>query len=166
MYEIGAVVKFNSDEALVLSEKPVITYERYGNVLLGMDEYGVFLDSYVYKRPSDRFRAFGGRKFDIPMSDGSIIKADGQWWDAGHEEFEEKLGSKVLHVTAHEVKSLKSCYVFCGYLADQEEYEKLRKSYTGRVWEYWEYECELTGNCAMWNKDEKNPKNMKEGGHC
>jgi len=42
-YKIEALVKFNVRIAVVLDKCPVITYERHGNFLLGLDEYWVFV---------------------------------------------------------------------------------------------------------------------------
>lgn len=143
MYKIEAIVSMNGGEALVLSEKPKITYEKYGNVLLGLDEHGVFAGNYIHEAPSERWKAFAGRKFDIPMSDGSIIKAERQWWDGGLNQFKEILGCNIIHATARDIVSLKNCYVFCGYSAVEEEYIKLRETYTGKIYEYREYERKI-----------------------
>jgi len=145
MYKIEAVVKFNNSEALVLSEHPKILYERYGNYLFGLDEYGVFCDCYKYGRPSKGWEAFAGRKFKIPMTDGSFIDAHGQWWDGGAQEFAKTLGSEIISVTIRTKAELKNCYVFCGCRADKVEYLKLRSQYTGDVFGYWDYEKLLKG---------------------
>ncbi|HDZ27756.1 hypothetical protein LCGC14_1413340 [marine sediment metagenome] len=160
MYKIEAVVKFNQHEALVLNESPEITYERYGNALLGLDKYGIFCNSYEYETPSKGWEAFAGRKFDIHMADGTVEKAYGQWWDGGTQIFIATLGCSIINVTANEIERLKRCFVFTGYRAVEEEYDKLRETYTGKVYEYWEYDCELTGSCWQWEKDKRNPKNM------
>lgn len=145
MYKIEAVVKFNDSEALVLSESPKILYERYGNYLFGLDEYRVFCDCYKYDRPSKDWEAFAGRKFDISMRDGTVEHAYGQWWDGGTKEFEEKLGSEIIHVTLRTKEDLKRCYVFVAYRADKSEYLKLRSQYREKVYDYWEYEEILKG---------------------
>jgi hypothetical protein len=138
-YKIEAVVKFNSGEALVLNEKPVIKYERYGSYLFGIDQFGIFVDVYKYETPSGSFVAFAGREFDIPMVDGTFTKANGQWWDAGGDALGKALGSEIISATANTKENLEKCYVFYGYRADKEEYQKLRSTYTGKVFEYREY---------------------------
>lgn len=138
-YKIEAVVKVNNGEALVLNEYPEIKYEKYGNYLFGIDKYGIFVEVYKYENPSVGWEAFGGCKFDIPMMDGTIIKASGQWWDNGRNELGKALGSKIISVIVNIKRELKQCYVFCGLKADQEEYLKLRSTYTGEVYYYWEY---------------------------
>ncbi len=158
MYKIEAIVMTNGYEAFVLSECPKITYERYGDHLLGLDEQGVFANSYQYRRPSDTWRAFGGRKFNIPMVDGSVIKAHGQWWDGGNLAFTDALGCEIITVTARDIISLRKCYVFSGLRAVAAELAILRKTYTGKVYEYWEYDCMLNGKSVPWARDPKNPK--------
>ena len=143
MYKIKAVVKFNNGEALVLNKIPIIKYERYGDMLVGLDEYCIFANCYYYQAPDNLFKAFGGDKFKIPMTDGSFVEANGQWWDGGESKFTKILGSKIIIVTISDIESLKKCYVFFGYKAVLEEYIKFRKTYTGKIYEYYEYECEL-----------------------
>ena len=140
MYKIGAVVKFNRSEALVLSEYPKILYERYGKYLFGLDEYGVFCNCYKYDSPSKGWEAFAGRKFKIPMTDGSFIDAYGQWWDGGADAFAKTLGSEIISVTVRTKEALKKCYVFTGCRAVKEEYLELRSQYEGEVFGYWDYE--------------------------
>ena len=139
-YKIEAVVKFNDDEKLVLDKFPEVRYERHGRHLFGIDEYGIFVNVYRYEAPLGRFHAFAGRKFDIPMIDGTVTKANGQWWDAGTGALAAFLGSEVIRVTIETKKNLQKCYMFCGLRADMVEYERLRKTYTGRVYDYREYE--------------------------
>ena len=75
--KIIAVVKFNSKEAFVLRRRPLLKYNRYGNVIIGTD--GLFFTCYYYSPPSERFQAFAGRKFDLTMEDGEVIHCNGQW---------------------------------------------------------------------------------------
>ena len=140
MYKVIAVVKFNDREALALSENPIIKYEEYGSLLLGLDQYGIFANSYYLGHNCGSFRAFGGREFEIPMTDGTFKKAHGQYWDDGRAEFEEILGSEIIGVTIKEIHELNDCYVFYGMSAVKSEYDKLRATYTGKVYEYYEYE--------------------------
>jgi hypothetical protein len=140
-YVIEAVVKFNDGEALVLSEHPDITYENHFPYLFGVDQYGVFVNVYKYDAPSPGFQAFAGREFDIPMTDGTVTKAVGQWWDGGGDALGQALGSEIIRVTVNTKRDLENCYVFYGLRADEKEYQKLRDSYTGKVYGYWEYEA-------------------------
>jgi len=163
MYEVLAVVKFNDREALVLNEKPKITYEKcsHGSIraLLGIDQHMIFVNSYYYDEPDSKWQAFGGRKFNIPMHDGTFIKAKGQWWSGGQKLFSMKIGENIIPATVGTLKQLKNCYVFTGYSAIENEYLKLRKTYNGKIWEYWEYDYHLRGKSSQWENDPRNPQN-------
>ncbi len=151
-YKIEAVVEFNDGESLVLNKYPELRYERNGNMLIGIDDHGAFAGCYKYDEPSEHFQAFGGREFDIPMMDGSVIKANGQWWDypslsfsvsaTGASNFwREVLGGDMVCVTIETKIGLKNCYVFHGgFWMDKEEFKKLRQAYTGKVYGYEEYQ--------------------------
>lgn len=140
-YIIEAVVKFNNGEALVLNEHPEIKYEKQFPYLFGIDQHGVFVNAYKYDPPTPGFEAFAGREINIPMADGTVTKATGQWWAGGINELEKALGSKIIPVTINIMEDLKKCYVFYGLKADKQEYEKLRSSYKGKIYGYWEYEA-------------------------
>lgn len=154
-YKVEAVVKFNDREALVLDKFPRVKYERHGGYLFGIDEYGVFVNVYYYEEPSGRFQAFAGHEFDIPMVDGTVTKAKGQWWDGGADALATFLGGKIIRVIIRAIKDLQECYVFSGLWADKIEYEKLRRAYTGKVYEYREYE-KLICNEEICNNEERN----------
>lgn len=139
MYKVEAVVKFNNGEALVLNKHPQIKYERHGGYLFGLDEHGIFVNVYKYETPIGRFVAFAGREFDIPMEDGTVIKAKGQWWDAGGNELAKALGSEIVSATVNTKEDLSKCYVFYELKADANEYQKLRNTYSGKVYDYDEY---------------------------
>lgn len=93
---------------VVLDRMPKFTYERRGNCLVAEDD-GCY-NTYYYERPtSERFRAFAGRKFDIPMKDGTVEKASGQWWDGKHHE---AATEPIVDVGINTIAGLHSCYVF------------------------------------------------------
>ncbi len=94
------------------------------------------------------------------MTDGTVTKACGQWWDDGSSAFTKELGCEIISATAREITTLKKCYVFYGLMAVAEELAILRKTYTGKIYEYWEYDCILNGRCHQWDRDPKNPKNV------
>ncbi|MBO1003150.1 hypothetical protein [Pseudogracilibacillus auburnensis] len=140
MNTLLALVKFNDRVALVLKKPLKFTYEKHGDLLIGTDNLGVFVNIFLYRRPVGKWKAFGGREFDIPMKDGSVIKATGQWWDGGLSRAEEILGQEIVNVTAEDIESLKSCYVYCGIYAFKDKYEELIKGYKGEVYGYREFE--------------------------
>lgn len=129
--KIIAVVEFNKGEAFVLNRAPKFLYERQGNDLIATD--GPFTAVYRYELPCGRFKAFAGREFDIPMLDGSTIKASGQYWASGLEGH--------LEVTWSIEERLRDCYVFFGgAMAKPDELAALRSEYNGCVYPYWDYE--------------------------
>jgi len=96
----------------VLDRMPSFIYERKGNYLIGEDSG--FFNFYGYETPFGRFKAFADRKFDIPMKDGSVIQANGQWWDAIPPDY----SGLLVRVGVGTVEKLNDCNVFCGMMAD------------------------------------------------
>lgn len=143
--KVIALVKFNQGIALVLDEKPQLTYTKYGtHTIIGTD--GTFCTCYGYEHPDGRWKAFAGAKFEIKLSDGSVEQCYGQWWDSITRKAIEVLGERPIHVTAQTLDALKKCYVFTGYSAIKERYEALIKDYKGIIWDYWDYEATITTN--------------------
>lgn len=74
-----------------------------------------------------------------------MIRASGQWWDAGYQHFDVELAA----VGISTLERLQQCYVFSGgYIAkdclDIQNVENLP--------DYWEYEAELRGQDANGNR--------------
>lgn len=137
-YKILAAVKFNSRIAYVLDKEPELTYKKVGNIIYGTD--GLFYSCYEYSGMSPNRKAFAGREFDITLEDGEVINCVGQWWDGGFAEVEKITNCKIEHATINTLDKLKECYVFSGYEVDAEKFNQFIKSYTGGVYDYWEYE--------------------------
>lgn len=133
-FKIEAVVKFNHGEGLVLNRNPNYVYRRVSPTLL-LAEDGPFCSVYGFQAPQGRFKAFAGRKFDIPLEDGTVEKAHGQWWDCGY--------TGKVQVIYKSKASLEECYVFAGALADPIGLAALREEYTGCVYPYSEYDTLL-----------------------
>lgn len=145
--EIIAVVKFNKGEAFVFDEIPDLVYTKYGNDTI-IGESGPFYTCYGYSKPSDCFKAFGGRKFDILLSDGTIEHCSGQWWNGITEVARKELNidgieRKLIRVAAEGIKALTNCYVYYGFYAIESEILEMRKKYDGKVYEYYEFENEV-----------------------
>lgn len=94
---------------LVLDKMPEFRFERVGPFLIAEDDG--FFACYGYERPSAGFVAFGGRKFDIPLVDGTVVKADGQWW---WESPNERSGVPTMPCAISTAEELNRCYVFSG----------------------------------------------------
>jgi len=105
--------KYFKQRFLVLNREPQYLYEREGIWLIGEDSG--FFSFYKYDKPSVGFFAFAGRKFNIPMKDGSIEKAYGQWWDGTPDDY-----SGLIYETGYGTPDgLSKCNVFCSIRVDQ-----------------------------------------------
>jgi hypothetical protein len=100
----------NAHYYLVLDEMPVFTFERTGNRLIA--ECDGFVECYGYETPGPNWQAFGGRKFELPMKDGTMEQAHGQWWWCQPAETE-SIGS-LTSVGIATLEQLKQCYCFSG----------------------------------------------------
>ena len=142
--KVIAIVRFNSGYAIVTYEHPKLIYTKYGNTTVGTD--GTFTKCYYYEKPDEHWQAFGGSKFDIQLSDGTIEKCYGQWWDGVSGKAIEVLGERPVNVTVGQLEALKSCYVFTGYTAIKSKYDELVSQYKGIIWDYWDYEKTISNN--------------------
>ena len=143
-HKIIAIVNANGNSNwFVLKNKPVLKYNKYGSdTIIGTD--GTFFQFYGYERPSERWKAFAGREFDLKLEDGTVEHCYGQWWDkmtqTAINEFNiNDKENKLVHIAIGTIDSLKKCYVFYGYSALKKKIDKLVKRYKGKVYEYWEY---------------------------
>lgn len=149
MSKIIAVVTFNQGEAFVLDTDPDFKYTKYGNdTIIGTD--GIFYQFYKYERCYPNWEAFGGRKFDLPLTNGEVEHCYGQWWDGISKTAIDILGindtdKKIVSATAQDIGNLKKCYVFIGYRGLSDKIKELRKTYTGIVYNYWDYEKMIKG---------------------
>ena len=146
--KIIAVVKFNKGEAYVFNRKPVFLFEKFGKELVAKD--GPFEARYHYQEPTERWKAFAGREFSIPMLDGSKIEASGQWWH--------HVNTDLAHITYETVEGLLHCYVFTGCDAEPEAINILRAEYDGPVYPYYDYEKVISyepDRRKLWDKISK-----------
>lgn len=92
----------------VVVDRPIeVVYERRGNELTG--RHGDFYDFLGIAPGSSG--AFGGRKFDVTLTDGSKFHCHGQVWACGAPE---ELRGKTLSIGACTLAELQRCYVFFG----------------------------------------------------
>jgi len=96
----------------IVDRMPSFLYERDGKWLVGEDSG--FFNFYYYNRPSPNWRAFAGRKFDIPMKDGTIEQANGQWWSGMKPDYQGLLSSVGIGTP----EKLGKCNVFTGMWVD------------------------------------------------
>lgn len=129
---------YHTSPYIVLDSPLNLIYERHGNYLIGEDS-GFF--GFLAKKPFDkRWPAFGGREFDIPLLDGSVEKAYGQYWD----EIPDDWCDLVAVVGASSLPELNECYVFSGFCVDTQLIEK------------WLLENEPSNNYNKYNKRHEN----------
>jgi hypothetical protein len=110
--------KYSTQRFAVISRSPDYKYERKGKWLIGEDSG--FFSFFYHDSPRGAFYAFAGRKFDIPMIDGTTIKATGQWWDGVPEDYH----GLISHIGYDTVAGLERCNVFCGGNVDPDIVEK------------------------------------------
>lgn len=146
------VVRFNQGVAYVVDEKPEKLYQRLqleGNqYIYGTDASGVLFRCFQYDRPSERWKAFGGWKFDLKMQDGSVEHCDGQWWDAGSGAIAKHLGIELVPVTIQILGRLRECFVFTAEYVDKAKLDVLTEAFNAEhpnytVWGYRDYEQQV-----------------------
>lgn len=93
----------NDHYYIVLDEMPSFVFERNGFRLLA--EHDGFAECYGYDPPSPGFQAFGGREFEIPLKDGGVERANGQWWFCSP-------SIEYKQVAISTLEKLNRCYVF------------------------------------------------------
>jgi hypothetical protein len=117
--------KYSTQVELVLNRMPEPLFERRGRWLVGNDD--CVFQFYALERvegPS-HWKAFGGREFDIPMVDGSVERAKGQWWNSFPSDFR---GLTYSHGVST-IDKLAECYVFYfGFHIDREIVDAWRAS--------------------------------------
>lgn len=146
------IVKFNDRHAYVFNEIPVRTYEKHDELLIGSDDSKTIIGCLYYSVPMGQYSpyAFGGRKFDLPMKDGTTTHCWGQYWDGGVRDCEKVLGFELCELIASTRENLSKCYVFTSLYANKEKLQKLIDDFVSgnpdyKVWEYWEYKKHLKG---------------------
>lgn len=101
---------YGEQHFLILDQMPNFLFERKNNFIFAEDD-GFFE---CYSEVIGTSGAFAGRKFDIPMKDGSVVWAKGQIWNAGHSE---NAPYPIKYVGISTLDRLHSCYVFqSGYV--------------------------------------------------
>lgn len=105
---------------LLLDEMPTFLFERQGKYLFA--ECDGFSRCYEYETPGPNWQAFGGAKFDIPMKDGSVEHAHGQWWDRSPLGMKERQPRTSVGIATREM--LNKCYVFVAGVIETEKLEE------------------------------------------
>lgn len=135
--ELKALVKSNDDVSLVFDNIEPLKYYKIDGLIYGTNS--MLYECYYYDPPTERFKAFAGRKFNLKLESGEIIKCEGQWWDGGYNKLSEYLNVELRHTGANTINNLKRCYVYDAYNIDQEKKNDLVMNYKGSIYDYWEY---------------------------
>jgi len=145
-FKLIALVKMNDGVALVLDRMPVLKYKKIGSSgLLGSD--GDFFD-FMYIRHERMAKAFGGRKFELPMENGDPMQCSGQVWDGANQDHYQYFGCSdykefwklFSSAPISTVDRLRDCYVFSSNRLFIGTFESMVASYEGKIYEYYEYE--------------------------
>lgn len=126
---IESIVTHNSGFAFVLDEEPEFIYEKHGDLLIGTDQSGIFLDILYFSRSYGTNQAFGGTEFTLNMKDGSTIFCAGQWWSGGQADAEKILGIDIRDVVIGTKEKLQQCFVFTGCSMDYHKMKNLIQEY-------------------------------------
>lgn len=105
--------KYGTQIFLVVDTPVSIKYERAGDLLVGEDSG--FFNFYIKRQPTKHFQAFAGREFDIPLANGGVEKAHGQWWDHLPSDYE----GLVYSLGVSSLCELEKCYVFYSTKVDK-----------------------------------------------
>lgn len=98
--------------SLIVDREPAFKFEHFRDPASTKQwiiaEDSGFYKFYFFEEPTDRWKAFGGRIFDIPMKSGDVLQARGQWWDGVPPQYTDT----VVSVGYATCESLKRCYIF------------------------------------------------------
>ena len=104
--------KYSTQTFVVTDRQPNFVYTKIDNWLIAEDSG--FYSFYFHELASKTWKAFAGRKFNIPLDNGETIEAVGQWWDGVPEEYKELMESG-----SSTIEQLNECNVFCSSRCDK-----------------------------------------------
>ena len=137
--KILELVKMNGSHALVVDDiPPMVNYKMSPDTIISTNEtfykfYGKEYDKYA--------KAFAGRSFELLLDDGSIQLCSGQWWDSVTPTASMLTSHlNLTRVSCNTKSSLMRCYVYYGYAIDSSILAQMTKDYSGKIWEYHEYD--------------------------
>lgn len=149
---------------LLLNRLPEFLYEMKENRLEAHDS-GMYDFMYILGGT----KAFGGRKFDLNMKDGSKFHCHGQVWQGGTPEGFEP----TMEVGYGTLDSLNECYVFCAGTISRAMYDRWMEnnqpSYNSRKYDHretLEYLNRLYFKRPIWDRpvSKKRAKNLRKRG--
>lgn len=148
--KIVAFITSKSNQQFIVVGEPVkLFYTKFDpDTIIGQSKDGLFYA--FFKRefvPSKYGQAFAGRTFELPLTDGTIEKCHGQWWDAMSPAANVLMeGISLCNIGVGSVEALRKCYCYCGYYVDRDRVNEILQETKPPVYEYWEYEKILKTN--------------------
>ena len=138
--KIVAKVTCNDGFAYVLNRMPHFLYTKLDwKTIIGQDE--AMYRFYMYEDWGDKHKAFGGRHFQLELTDGTVEDCHGQWWDGMNNTSRKLYNPDNLRYFAYStIEELRKCYVYTGCYADFEWIRKLDIEYDGEIYDYWKFE--------------------------
>lgn len=140
--KIVAIVVNGDHKCYVLNRPLHLSYTKIDNeTIIGEDEGVLSFFKRDYLVLPFGKTAFGGREFTLPLTDGTVEKCHGQWWDGMSASARELFDLNNLCYFAWSTNDkLKDCYVFYGCQCESQWLEGLESEYQGVSYGYWEYE--------------------------
>lgn len=144
--KVVAKVRFNDGYSYVLDRKPEFLYTKIDHETI-IGECDGMLQFFKRDSYGKNWKAFGGAKFELKLTDGTVEKCFGQWWDGMSKAAKELFNPDDIAYFSHStIEELEKFYVYSGCYAIRRWVEKLDASYNGRVYDYWEFEKLLKMN--------------------
>lgn len=142
--KIEAIIKSKGGQWFAVIDEPIqLLYTKMDHeTIIGTDKDCIFWQFYGFEYVRIKYKqAFGGRHFEIPLTDGTKEVCKGCWWDKMTKSAYELTSNIEFGQVGIATKSqLKNCYVFSGYTVDRVKFNKIANQYNGQIYEYFEYE--------------------------
>lgn len=141
--EVIALVRVNDQIHPVFKEDPVFSRTKIDDETIISECYPLY--SFLYKGEcKGSWKAFAGRKFDLLLTDGTVEKCYGQWWDGMSKAADELFPNGSLVYVGHSsFEKLVNIYLFYSSYIDAGWYNDLISNWKGRIYEYDEYRKEV-----------------------
>lgn len=139
--KIIELVTSGKQRFFIIDREPDFKYKKFeipGEGLFLIAEDGPLVSCYRFETPVGKWKAFGGREFDIPMTDGTVTKANGQWWH----DTPKSIYKYYYEEGVRSLKDLTDCFVFCSAMVKKSVVDEFLAT-NPVAKNYREYESEL-----------------------
>ena len=145
-FKVVAKVRSGDRYLYVLDRKPEFLYTKIDDETI-IGECDGMLQFFKRDSYGKNWKAFGGAKFELKLTDGTVEKCYGQWWDGMSKAAKELFNpDDIRHFSYSTIEELNKFYVYNGCCAIRRWVEELDDSYKGTVYDYWEFEKLLKMN--------------------